>query len=201
MFMKFLVLYGFIICHLSCTISDSKKLNTFKTLVTDTTRGQFNDLEFGKWQSSRLNIQQINNGVDSFELRIWNFGMWARKELVILRYFDNKWVTCNYDYWENGKRVIDSLHLLCKQIDSNVAYKIQMFVTKDSILELPSQTAIPNFKDNTADGNTYFIEIATKTFYKTLGYHNPQYFNDPYNRQFLLLIHFLELYFNFFHTD
>jgi hypothetical protein len=186
--------------QISCTTMTLKNTD-FKTLVTDSALGQFNDLEFGKWRSSNLNLQQIYKGVDSFELRIWNFGMWSPKEVVVLRYFNNMWTTCNYVYQENGFGMADSIQIRCKRTNPEIAAKIQRAFTQDSLLTLPSQTAIPNFKDNTADGDTYFIEIATKKFYKTLGYHNPQKFNDPYNRQFVRLIQFLELYFDFFHTN
>ena len=178
----------------------SKPNSEFKVLATDTSKGQFDDLEFGKWKSKWLNIQQIYTGVDSFEFRIWNSGMWSPAELVILRYFDSKWIVCNYTHVANGKNVIDSLKVFCKQIDPTIALKIENYFIQDSILTLPSQTAIPKFIDNTADGDTYFIEIATKKFYKTLRYHNPQYFSDQYNQQFVRIIHFLEPHLKFFHT-
>ena len=122
--MRTLLRYIICICFFSCNTPAPKDSHAFKTLVTDTALHQFDVLEFCKFRSKLLNLQQIHNGVDSFELRIWNFGIWTPKQVVILRYFDNKWVTCDYSYLENGKQVIDSLMVKCKQIDPIVAENI-----------------------------------------------------------------------------
>jgi len=68
-----------------------------------------------------LNLQQIQKGVDSFELRIWNFG--SPNELVILRCLDSRWITCNYSYQINGKNIVDSQTVLCRQINPQIAVK------------------------------------------------------------------------------
>ena len=176
--MKIILVYSMLICLLSCTATGSKEKSGFKTIIADTTDEKFNDLEFSKFRGGMLNLPQIYKGVDSFEVRIWNFGMLSPWHVVTLRYFYDKWILCNYTYQVNGKNMVDSSGVFCKQINPAVAIEIENTLTKDSILNLPSQREIPNFKDNSADGDTYFIEIATKGFYKSLGYHNPQYYND-----------------------
>ena len=188
--MRALLLFSIITYSLSCTTSVNKNINDFKTLTTDTT-----DLEFGKYRGSMLNLQQIQKGVDSFELRIWNFG--SPNELVILRCLDNKWITCNYSYQIDGRNIVDSQTVLCQQINPQDAVNIVNYLIQDSVLKIPSQNVIPNFKDTSIyeGGCTYFLEIATKDFYKNLLYNNPHVHADPYNKQFIRLIKFLEIHF------
>jgi len=197
--MRRLLFYVILICNLSCNMHAPKDTTSFKTLVPDESLGQFNDLEFGIRRSRMVNLPLLYKGVDSFEVRIWNFGIWSPWQVVSLRYLENRWIVCEYTYQINSRDLVDSVGISCKTIQPAIAGAIENILTQDSILNLPSQTAIPNFKDNSADGDTYFIEIATKKFYKTLGYHNPQYYNDKYNKQFLQLLKFLELHFKFFH--
>ena len=200
MFMKILLSFVILFYLLSCTTRRPEPADSFKTLISDTsiTHRPNLEIDFSKRQSELLHLPYIFKGVDSFELRIWSLGFWTRTDLFILRYSQNKWVAANYIYYDNNN-IIDSLHLLTRQIGNDTASKIQEYLIQDSILNLPSQIAIPNFRDNTADGQTYYIEVATDKFYKLLGYHNPQYFNDPYNRQFIRLLNFLKSKFRINH--
>ena len=190
--MKPLLPFIILFCLLSCTIGRPEPVDSFKTLVSDTSVTHRPDFEIGfsKRQSELLNLPIIFKGVDSFELRIWSFGFWTRTELFILRYSQNKWIAANYIYYVN-ENIIDSLHLITRQVSSDTPSKIKNYLIQDSILNLPSQIAIPNFRDNTADGETYYIEVATKEFYKQWRYHNPQYFDDPDNLRFRRLLNFL----------
>ena len=176
----------------SCTDKKTKTVDSFKTLISDTaiTHRPGNEIDFSKGQSELLNLPFIFKGVDSFELRIWSFGFWTRTDLFVLRYSQNKWLASNYIYYDS-ENIIDTLHLITKQVANDTAIKIKNYLIQDSIINLPSQIEIPNFRDNTADGETYYIEIATNKFYKQLSYHNPQYFNDPDNSRFLRLLNFL----------
>lgn len=192
MFMKTLLPFIILLTLFSCNTKRPEAVDSFKTLISDTSVTHRPDVEinFSKRQSELLNLPIIFKGVDSFELRIWSFGFWTRTDLFVLRYSQNKWVAANYIYYDT-ENIIDSLHLITRQVANDTALKIQHYLTQDSILKLPSQFAIPNFRDNTADGETYYIEVATKEFYKQWSYHNPQYFDDPDNRQFKRLLNFL----------
>ena len=111
-----------------------------------------------------------------------------------MRYLQNKWIATNYTYYKT-ENIIDSLNLLSKVVSNDKAALIQNFLIQDSILNLPTQIAIPNFTDNTADGETTYIEIATSKFYKQISYHNPQYFNEPNNKQFLNFLNKIKIYY------
>jgi hypothetical protein len=193
------ILFPFIMSMMlfSCTIREHKTVDSFKTILTDTsiTHRPNDELAFSKRQSEKLNIPIIVKGVDSFELRVWTFGFWTRSDLFILRYSQNKWIAANYLFYENDK-IIDSLHLITKHATNDTAGKVPAYFIQDSILNLPSQIAIPGFRDNTADGVSYVIEIVTNKFYKILSYHNPHMFTDPYNKYFLRIINFIKSYFD-----
>ena len=143
-----------------------------------------------------LNLRHITEGVDSFELRLWTWGIWTRRDLLLLKYFDNKWVSCNYTYYQNMRQVVDSLNVLCREMHPDSANKLQSYFTQDSIINLPSQSAIPNYRDRSADGITYFLEISTKHFYKVLAYHNPHLYADSFNMAFSNHLKYLKGYFD-----
>ena len=114
----------------------------------------------------------------------WEFGISAfgNGQLIHIALFQDKWIVRKlYLLWHQN--VIDSLHLITRQVSNDTATKVRDYLIQDSILKLPPQIAIPNFRDNPADGETYYIEIATNKFYKQLSYHNPRHFNDADNRQ------------------
>jgi len=198
--MKTLLPFIILLTLFSCNTKRPESTNSFRTLVSDTsvTHRPVFEINFSKTQSEFLNLPIIFKGVDSFELRVWSFGIWTRTDLFILRYSQNKWVASNYIYYDTDN-IIDSLHLITKQVANDTASKIQHYLTKDSILNLPTQIAIPNFRDNTADGETFYIEIATKNFYKHLCYHNPEYFTDQYTKQFSRLLNFIESNFKIYY--
>lgn len=189
MLMKTLKICIILFIFASCKIDKSKSEIIFRHLLADTSESERakKELAFSNRSSEYLNLSNIFNGVDSFEFRIWSFGFWTRSDLFILKFSKGVWLSYNYIYYDNGK-TIDSLHMFSNVINKDSAFNFAKSLCADSLLNLPTQISIPNFEDNTADGETYYIEIATKDFYKLLSYHNPQYFTDKSNKQFLRLI-------------
>ncbi len=177
---------------LACTSKKAQPISSFKTIISDTTATHqpSREIEFSKTNSDLLNLPYIFEGVDSFELKVWTFSMLTPEDHFVLRYVGNKWIAANYTCYTN-EDVIDSIHIVSKQIPDSIGAIVWNYLLRGSILNLPSQIAIPGFRDNTADGETYYIEIATSELYKQLRYHNPGSFNDRYNRQFSELIYFL----------
>ncbi len=166
----------------------------FRMLVTDTSIRHLdhNELDFSKQKAIEFNLPYINKGVDSFELRIWVNSMIIPHFATILRFSQDKWNAYDYMYYENGKG-IDSTIIKKRGLPNDIA-KLTAYLCNEDVLNLPSQDAIPNFHDNIADGQTCFIEIATKNFYKALDYHCPEHFNDSYNKKFMEVINFINRY-------
>lgn len=173
--------------------------SSFVQLVSDTAISHlpFNEIDFSREASRSLNLPAIINGVDSFELRIWMSSMVSPLVLTIVRFENDEWFVFNYLYY-SGHEGVDSSKMERMPYPNGIE-KVVSMLGSDSILNLPSQVAIPGFVDNMADGHTITIEIATRKHYKALQYHCPErYPNEPNNRKFVNLVEFLNRYFHFY---
>jgi hypothetical protein len=155
------------------------------------------EFDYNKYRASMLNLSSLDKGVDSFEIRIWVSSMTIPGNLVILKFDQNQWVAYKYLYYAKDD-AIDSMFtykiLVPSKIDTVISY-----INKEKILELPSQSEIPNFNDRIADGQTCNIEIAGKNFYKSLTYHCPEHYaHEPNNVKFMHLVNFLDSFFKFY---
>lgn len=181
----------------SCSIKRDEKQEAFKILIPDSSLHKpNNEISISRLRADEFNLPYLNDGVDSFELRIWQTSIVNPKKLVVLRNCKKMWAGYTYDYYvENGS--VDSF--VVKKINTPDSIKeIQSFLIRKDILELPSQKDIPEFNDNIADGQFLTLEFATKDFYKSLTYHCPESFADKDNRKFVEAIRYLDNYFHFY---
>jgi hypothetical protein len=153
---------------------------------------------------NQLNLNTLDKGVDSFEIRWWFPGYFSSNTIFDFRYCNsNGWLAnkTTFFYGQNkktgdqsNKYKIDSsktenLHPIMDM--ERIYYTIKAF----DIFHVPSQTNIPNFKDNINDGTYLVIEIATKDYYKIISYHCPDaYRNEPNNQKILQIYQFLLTY-------
>jgi hypothetical protein len=193
------ILLGFILLLLtSCNSQANKDGVNFQTLVTDTSLSHktYNELDFSRGMGSILNLPEIYNGVDSFELRIWVTGIMLPNNLLILKFVQNKWYAFNYSFYSHSDNGLDSMSVYNLAVPKEID-KIVSHLKQRAVLELPSQIAIPNFRDEIADGQTCTVEIATKKFYKSLQYHCPEHYSREFNNvKFMELVSFLNSFFN-----
>ena len=171
----------------SCTVRDvSKHKKEFNHLISDSLL-----VQGLAERASALNFPQINQGVDSFELRIWH-GITIAKpnQLTILKYQDSSWHLTLTDYWISHNWINGSLENVI--FDSSFSQSLQVPMSISTIVDsinqfrlntFPSQKEIPNFRHRVADGMFYEIEIATPHYYKALNYNNPRRYNDFFNRR------------------
>jgi hypothetical protein len=184
--MKILSVVFFLSTLFACSEHRHFGEKQFKNLTTDSS---FNKLLSDK--ANALNIPQINNGVDSFELRIWHgISIVIPNQLMILKYQDSSWHVTDTDYWlpykwQNGTpkgisfdssftRAVSVPPSISDIVDTLTLFRLDTF---------PSQSEIPGFEDRFADGNFYHIEIATPHYYKALYYANPHRYDDKYNQR------------------
>ena len=185
---------------ISCKEEKTKTFNDFQRLVTDTSKSQtnFNEIDIIGNMTSMLNLPIIDKGVDSFELRIWKTEPFSKNSLNILKYNQGKWRSLKYLFYYGYDTGLDSMKVYTVQTPNEIN-KIIAYLKQREILELPSQIAIPDFSDGIRDGQTFIIEMSTRTFYKLLRYHSPEsYLNEPSNVKFMNLIKFLDPYFKFY---
>ena len=189
----FIIIISLIV--ISCSRHADKK---FLRLVSDTsiTHERYSDLEYINRKNQLLNLRSISNGVDSFEMRIWYWGFVGGYKLINMRYTESNWV-CNETQYFYSQNLLDSS--VTHSINVPIAVKdIVSYFSSDSILRLPTQRAIPNFRDDIGDGQGCHIEISTKFFYKLLYYHCPEHFSDEYNKRFLKALLYLDTFFRFY---
>ena len=191
--MKYALPFSFIFfvsCHNYKNGNPSSKLHPFSANdITIKLPKYFQKL------SQELLLPDISKGTDSFEIRIWrSLVITDIKTVTIVSCSNNKWHLSEIHYWITNK-TNGSTYL----VDSSSTYEIlpQMSFTNiyDTIRglhleKIPYQRDIPNFVDITADGNSYFIEIADKNLYKTLLYINPASYQDPNNKKVAACIEF-----------
>jgi hypothetical protein len=181
----------------SCGTNESSQTSHFKTFVTDTIKLMpYSELDLSRIRSEKFNLPDITKGVDSFELRIWISSNLTPDYFTILRYSDDGWVGHKAAYFESDKELDSAVVRKLELVDS--VEKVMSFLSDSSVLNLPSQHAIPDFIDNVADGQSCTIEIATKGFYKALHYHCPEHFVDTYNKRFMVIVNYLNEYLNFY---
>ena len=197
---KRILITSLLLIHFSSC--DQRSPGIFKVIVTDTTitHNKHNELDRGQSYSRLLNLPNISNGVDSFEMRIWYWGLVEGNLLVNLRFAKENWIASKTECFFTGygfDKKLDSANTKAIPVPKNTSSLVAYF-TSDSILDLPSQQAIPGFVDNIGDGQSCFIEISTKSFYKALDYHCPENFSDKYNRKFLEAVMLLNRDFSFY---
>ena len=148
-------------------------------------------------QALKLNLTQIDKGVDSFEMRIWVGSMFVEHDLIVLKYADTSWLTQKIRYYKSADGVT---HFKNEKIKPTISLPLLIDSLKQMHLDkLLSQEQIPNFVDNVADGVTYNLEISTKGKYKLLTYHCPEHFakTEINNKKFLDLVLLVDKYFHF----
>lgn len=187
-----LILFYFQSACISRTFSENT--SKFKILTTDTIL-----LQNISDKTKALSLSPINNGVDSFELRIWHGKFIVTpKMLVTLKYQDSAWQLTNTDYWfsyqsTNGspeKIILDSSFTKSLTVPSNISHIINTLY-QYSLDTFPSQHEIHNFQDKVADGEFFQIEVATSNSYKVIEYNNPNRYIDNHNQKISKLIRML----------
>ena len=145
---------------------------------------------------SAMNLPNLKNGTDSFELRVWsNASMVDLSSLTVLRFSDGGWNLQNIFYWMRPLRdfnlpvIIDSS--FTRRRDPSITYSALLDSIKYFNLEaMPMQDSIPGFVDKTGDGTSYVLEVSRPSFYKMIKYRNPQFYSDTTNTNYLNFLKF-----------
>ena len=134
-----------------------------------------------KQKSRQLGIQNMENGYDSLQIRIWyNYPLTNLRELVVLKYTNKKWWGVYYRMnveWDSSNMTetivnFDKKFIFPKNGWENLISKL----FQKEITELPDMKTIDGVKDYWTDGTTYNIEIGTEKKYRFYSYHLPNKF-------------------------
>lgn len=137
-------------------------------------------------------LYSIENGVDSFELRLHiQSSMTDVGNMYIIRYSNSSgWISSHVLYSYDYKHSLWS-NLQIERDTPKCGWKQFMDTLNNSgIYALPSQKQIKGFQDMIGDGFEYVFEIATKNSYKRIGYHDPEPYSDSSNKTFWRILLF-----------
>jgi hypothetical protein len=129
-----------------------------------------------------LNLYSIDDGVDSFEVRIYvSYALTSKEDLYLIKATKDSLIKSHYYFIPQIKYYPDGT---ISKFENNFAYmKKFSFLCKDTcfitlfdqskISSLPTQDSIKNLDGGCTDGVGYTIEIATKNSYRLINYGNP----------------------------
>ena len=185
-------IFSFII---SCNESKQFETTAFRRTVFDTFT-----YERVQQVTKVLNYSTLNNGVDSFELRLWtDLGHTDFKSVKVLKYEDSNWHFSETRYWISGDSIYPNRGSKVFLDSGNIEFSrltVPISLLLDSLYKLDfntflDQEKIPGFVDNVADGLYYNLEIATKNYYRHLFYHEPNRYYDSSNKNFCRILRLL----------
>src|SRR2546421_8363128 len=92
----------FLIIFLACNYNRADNHN-FKIFSDTSVRFGFSDHEWHQKLTDAFNLPRIDNGVDSFELRLWSLmAMTDLETITILRFKDSTWRLTETRYWKQS---------------------------------------------------------------------------------------------------
>jgi hypothetical protein len=150
--------------------------------------------EVKKKLTDELNLEKLEVGVDSFELRLWTKIEPANLGYVfVIKKQNLNWTCIKYAFTTLHNSEITSGPVLTFltdiRIDSFYVWKEQpksgwtkFFgdLKKSNIYDLRDQHEIKNWESKIDDGTTYLIEYANKEKYRFYSYSNPSAYKDKY---------------------
>ena len=165
----------------------------FTLEIPDTSKTHFPDIsyEVKKRVVDLLNLNRLENGTDSFELRLWakvevtNYG-----QIFIVKKVNKLWTCIHYSFLKSLKfypNIIDGIKKFT--LDSSWVDTVKpktdwdtffKAIDKENIYGLPIQSDIKGWKNIVTDGFTYYVEYATKDKYKFYYYNCPDVYEDDF---------------------
>ena len=147
---------------------------------------------------TQLNLNRLENGVDSFELRFnTRISLIPYGQLLIIKKIDNRWTCIEYNYvikhpvMASGQKTLDYVQSFAidtiqvvKKNPSSGWLKFLTSIDSRNIYDLPDQEDIRAWDSlhvAIADGTSYFVEFANDDRYKFYSYTDPQFFAKYFN--------------------
>jgi hypothetical protein len=184
----------------SCNQHKQPEKPAFKTEILDTIgMSTLYQAYYGKdapkiieHNSKIFPIYSIENGVDSFELRLKiHPELIGATELDIIKFVDNEWIG-EHLFILYGREWSGWDSVTIKRFAPKCGWKnfIDTLYNSDLFI-LPSQRQIKNFEDGIDDGTNYTLELATKGRYRRISYHDPGAFTDSFDEKFWNVLLFI----------
>jgi hypothetical protein len=178
----------------SCQHKTDTNKQRFTLEIPDTSKTHYPDIfyESKKKVVDELKLNRLENGADSFELRLWaNVEVTNAGQIFIIKKVKKQWTCLHYFYlkkegnWNSDiikmatNFTIDSSWVETEHPKTNWNSFFKA-IKKENIYELPIQSDIKGWKPIVDDGFTYYVEYATRDKYKFYYYNCP----DVYENEF-----------------
>jgi len=167
-------------CETKRAVDTSLQGKNIKTEIPLTKKGQPDFFyRLSKYQASKLQLDSLEIGYDSLQIRIWyNYGLLDIQNVAIIKRNNGQWkaelLTLNFD--ENDSSLM-RMPILKERINKVPASGWTFFLkglVELNIMGLPDQRKVSGYKEMLgADGVSYNVEVATKEEYRFFSYWQP----------------------------
>jgi len=180
----------------ACNSKQVKEQNNFTLILPDTSKTHQPHIfyENKKYLTEELNLRKLEFNTDSFELRLWvKFELITGGQVYSLKKINSQWTCLHYSYYEQESDspvehevydnisyfTVDSISVKKKTPKSGWS-KFLGEIEDANIYNLPDQSDIKGWENLVTDGNTFYVEYATKTKYKFYSYNCPDLYEDDF---------------------
>jgi hypothetical protein len=127
-----------------------------------------------RYAERSYNLDTIENGIDSMEIRIWlGYGLIDSTQVIVLRNKDNSWKAFFYTIVPHYMPPLDtpvSVDIFKREVFPKRSWGLVLdSLFKDDILTLPDDSKIPGY-EWVFDGGTISVEISTLSGYRLYSY-------------------------------
>lgn len=168
--------------------NQNKEMKSFVVELPNTSKTHRPDIFYENKNKlcDELNLQRLEIGSDSFELRVWaHIEVVTGGQVLIIKKINHRWCCLNYHYVETQTGYtpleyrVDTIWIKKEQPKSNW---LNFFaeIANEKIYALPSQEDISGFKSEVTDGITYCVEFANTERYRFYWYNCPEVYSNRY---------------------
>ncbi len=187
--MRFTYLLFYILLISSCTQHENLNIPSFPLKNSDSIRVD----NLISQKRKQLNIESLETGFDSIQIRIWyEYSLLKKRDLIILKFTQGEWNGTFYSMivdWDPLKTTETILSKSVKNVKPKSGWNNFTKKLVDlKLTTLPNMRDIPGLSDTWDDGTTYAVEIAAGKKYRTYSYHEPEEFKDYWQANKMLAI-------------
>jgi hypothetical protein len=191
--MRFSVLAIVVVISVSCRsdeysgVSQKTLLDTFIREIPTYQSGEpTGDYHFKRRVEGLLNLENIENGVDSLEIRIWySYSFIDTAQLIILKKKPkHEWecflYTFSYKYKPENDSIVSLNYWGQKAVPKSGWRNLILALQENNIFELPDETKLKNYMHST-DEVGVTVEISDSKQYRIYGYASPTAHKKEFN--------------------
>lgn len=173
-------------CNGQETKSQNNVDNAYDSIIKDIPKNpngkESNVYKFIMQMANKLNIEKLDNGFDSIQIRIWcSYSFKDTSQMLVLKKVNNNWVSNIYTiFFKSDTSQFETIDTLISK-QSNLIPKSGWKIFTDNLFDLkikdlPDMDSLPGNEFDIIEGNVFSVEVATKNKYRLYTYVNPYEF-------------------------